>query len=229
MFRFVFVVLVALECSVLFASAECDILKCDLPKHYRELACEPTKYADNDTEKCCPIEYNCDALMSQDATKCHYKGQVYSNGDTIKTEDEPNCQANCICQDGHFRCASVECPEQVFNRPEPHCVIQNTADKCCSSSIICDQPVIDALPSCYLNGKQYRKGQKMYPEGHRCFSCICDEGFDNSTAISKNSACSEVFCDIELHKSSDIRTGCVPVYYGEPTCCPIATKCRELF
>lgn len=208
------------------ASAECDITKCGVPKHYREIGCEPTRYAPTDKDKCCPIEYNCDEIGKQDAAKCHFRGKVYNDGDTM-SDQEANCRAACRCQNGTFTCAHVECPELVFNRPEPHCVVQNTRAKCCSEAIVCDKEAIEKLHVCHMDGQEYRKGQIMYPSSHKCFTCLCDEKFDNSTAVSQNPACSEVDCAIDLSRLAEIRSGCVPVYYGEPTCCPIATKCRK--
>lgn len=223
MFRIVSVI--AFVATLQCISAECDITKCSVPKHYRELGCKPI-FADGDEEKCCPVKYDCEELMKQDATKCHFRGKTYEQGDSMD-EQAANCRAACRCRDGDFTCAHVECPELVFNRPEPHCVIQNSRSKCCSEKIICEKEEIEKLQECYLDGKQYRLGQTMYPNDHRCFSCICDEKFDNSTVITKNPSCAEVDCAIDLTKQTSIRSGCVPVYYGEPTCCPISTKCRK--
>lgn len=219
--------LVVLQCSVL-SRAECDITKCEIPKHYREVAgCEPAKYAEGDEEKCCPIEYNCEAVSKQDKTKCHYKGKVYNDGEILENDDMPNCRRGCFCREGDFVCAHVECPEQVFNRPAPHCVIQSSRTKCCSESILCEEEKIEKLSTCYMDSKLYRQGEKMYPKDERCFTCICDEKWDNSTAITKNPACEEVDCAIDISFQSDLRMGCVPIYYGEPTCCPIDRKCRK--
>lgn len=217
--------LVLIQCTTVQVNAECDITKCNVPKHYREIGCEPSKYADDDQEKCCPIEYNCEEIAKLDGTKCHYRGKSFAEGE--KMNDTVNCRAGCFCRDGQFTCAFVECPELVFNRPEPHCVIQNSRQKCCSEKIICDRKEIDTLPVCYLDGTRYHKGQLMWPKNDRCFSCLCDEGFDNSTAISTNGHCQEVDCSIDLSHLSKIRSGCVPVYYDVPTCCPITTKCRK--
>lgn len=212
--------------GVSLCSAECDITKCGVPKHYREIGCEPTKYAEDDKDKCCPIEYNCDEVSKLDMTKCHYRGKSFGQGE--KMNETVNCRAACHCDEGSFRCAYVECPELVFNRPEPHCVVQNTREKCCSEKIVCDKKEIEELHVCHMEGKEYRKGQLMYPTTDRCFTCLCDEKFDNSTAIAKNPTCSEVDCSIDLTYLAKIRSGCVPVYYGEPTCCPITMKCRKL-
>lgn len=228
MFRQSLCIFALLQCSVLVilqVSAECDITKCNIPKHYREIGCEPSEYAKEDTEKCCPIKYNCDAIQQQNATNCHFRGKSFSDGDRM--EEDVNCRASCYCREGQFTCAHIECPEEVFNRPEPHCVVQKSRDKCCSESILCDTKEIEQLSSCYMDGKQYRQGEKMYPAQDRCFSCICDEKFDNSTEVSRNPSCNEVDCSIELDHLQQIKSGCVPVYFGEPTCCPIATKCRK--
>lgn len=222
----VFSILAILHCFIVLCRAECDITKCGVPKHYREIGCEPVEYSADDKERCCPIKYNCDEIKKQDATKCHYRGKTFADGE--KMEEEVNCRAGCYCNKGKFTCGHVECPELVFNRPEPHCVIQNSREKCCSEKIICDEKEIENLHTCHMDDKAYRKGQLMYPANERCFTCLCDEKFDNSTVITKNSNCAEVDCAIDLSRLSEIRSGCVPVYYGEPTCCPISSKCRKL-
>lgn len=150
-------VLLVLQLRVLVVRSECDITKCGVPKHYREIGCEPTKYSDDDKEKCCPIEYNCDEIAKQDKTKCHYRGKSFNDGEQMN--GTVNCRAGCYCRQGEFQCAFVECPELIFNRPEPHCVIQNSRTQCCSENIICEQKEIDTLPVCHFEGKKYHKGQ----------------------------------------------------------------------
>lgn len=205
-------------------TAECDITKCGVPKHYREIGCEPVKYAADDVEKCCPIEYNCEEIAKQDGAKCHYQGKSYSNGERIP--DDIHCRASCRCDDGNIECAHIECPSE-FDPPAPHCVQQRSEKECCSTNVICDEAVIATLPVCYLNGRKYHGGEKMFPK-ERCFSCFCDEKFDNATAVSQNPSCSEVNCAIDVNYLPRIRSGCAPIYFGEPTCCPIGIKCRKL-
>lgn len=216
-----------LKLTFLLTAAECDLTKCGLPKHYREIGtCEPTKYAPDDIEKCCPIEYNCDKIAQQNSAQCHFRNQTYSNGQQLDVY--VHCRPSCYCNNnGQFNCAQVSCPETTFDRPEPNCVVQNTRDQCCSTSIICDPQAIEKLHVCHMDGKEYRQGQKMFPKSNRCFTCYCDETFNNATEISQNPACLEVDCAIELAYLPRIRSGCVPVYFGEPTCCPISSKCRK--
>lgn len=66
----------------------------------------------------------------------------------------------------------------------------------------------------------------MYPEGESCHNCLCTENFNNLTAVEQNSDCRKINCGIGL-KINSIKSGCVPVYYNSPTCCPIEYKCRK--
>lgn len=67
----------------------------------------------------------------------------------------------------------------------------------------------------------------MYPEGGSCHNCLCTENFNNLTAVEANPACHKINCGMEL-RIDEIKSGCVPVYWKTPTCCPIEYKCRKL-
>lgn len=144
-----------------------------------------------------------------------------------------------------FRCASIECPE-VFNGPKPECIYQSQFDRCCGKYecsnwiqlwiilrnaegfSFLDRNRIEELSRtrCYLDNKEYVKGQKMFSDRVGCYACICDESFNNAT-IANNPNCQKVKCNIEIHYADRFMAGCVPVYYGKFNCCPIDWRCRK--
>lgn len=159
-----------------------------------------------------------------------------------------------------FRCASIECPE-VFNGPKPECIYQSQFDRCCGKyecsnwtyflynkcirkritstysaffCVILDRDKIEELTrtKCYLENKEYVKGQKMFSDQIGCYACICDEHFDNTTIINSPN-CQKVKCNIEIYYADRLMAGCIPIYYGKKygkfNCCPIDWRCREYF
>lgn len=152
-----------------------------------------------------------------------------------------------------FRCASIECPE-VFNGPKPECIYQSQFDRCCGKyecskllppkkklfyawnekplktfdCVSTDRDkIVELLQTrCYLENKEYVKGQKMISEVTGCYACICDEHFDNTTIVN-NPNCQKVKCNIEIHFADRLMAGCIPIYYGKVNCCPIDWRCRE--
>lgn len=82
------------------------------------------------------------------------------------------------------------------------------------------------MNSCQIGGKSYHVGEQFYPEDDSCYKCFCAENFNNNTSYADNPNCVKINCGIEL-KLSEIKAGCVPVYYKTPTCCPIDYKCRK--
>lgn len=209
----------------------CDHHKCNeqIPHHYYELGCRPIY---NGTTDCCPIRFECPKLENDG--KCHVNGNVYNLNEKLSDSEEPLCSAACYCAktiDGmKFRCASIECPE-VFNGPKPECIYQSQFDRCCGK-YECNRDKIEELTRtrCYLENKEYVKGQKMFSDKIGCYACICDEHFDNTTII--NSAnCQKVKCNIEIYYADRLMSGCVPVYYGTKygkfNCCPIDWRCPD--
>lgn len=143
----------------------------------------------------------------------------------------PLCSASCSCREGwppgspaKFECANIECPS-LFNRPDPECVEQFEATKCCSTNKVCGDDR-NALAKCVLDGREYYEGAKMYPDKESCYSCICAKDFDNTTVVG-NPHCREVDCGFQLRYMSRVQTGCVPVYFGDEKCCPIGWRCRK--
>lgn len=98
-------------------------------------------------------------------------------------------------------------------------------DSCCSTGKLCNDDFKNT-DKCFFEGKEYFVGQKMYPKNLKCHSCLCVSGFDNSTIVG-NPNCKEVQCGFYLHYSDRLYKGCIPVYYGDNTCCPIDWRCRK--
>lgn len=79
---------------------------------------------------------------------------------------------------------------------------------------------------CYLENKEYIKGQKMFSDVTGCYACICDENFDNTTIVN-NPNCQKIKCNLEIHYADRLMAGCIPIYYGKVNCCPIDWRCRK--
>lgn len=127
-----------------------------------------------------------------------------------------------------FTCAQIECPD-VFEDPSAeNCVWQHQLNKCCGSKKVCGAKEIKKLAKCHFENTEYTQGQRMYSDLSPCHSCVCEPGFDNSTRIEENQHCTKVDCGIEIRNLDRIRKGCVPVYFGESSCCPHEYRCRKL-
>lgn len=126
-----------------------------------------------------------------------------------------------------FTCAQIECPDLFEDPSEGNCVWQNQLGKCCASKKVCGTKALAQLAQCHFEGTVYTEGQRMYPETQPCHSCVCSAGFENATRIAENPHCTKVDCGIEIRNLDRIRKGCVPVYFGESTCCPYEYRCRE--
>lgn len=102
----------------------------------------------------------------------------------------------------------------------------------CVCLIISDRDKIEELTrtKCYLENKEYVKGQKMFSDQIGCYACICDENFDNTTIINSPN-CQKVKCNIEIYYADRLMAGCIPIYYGKKygkfNCCPIDWRCRK--
>lgn len=100
--------------------------------------------------------------------------------------------------------------------------------------VFSDRDKIEELTrtKCYLENKEYVKGQKMFSDQIGCYACICDEHFDNTTIINSPN-CQKVKCNIEIYYADRLMAGCIPIYYGKKygkfNCCPIDWRCRKCF
>ncbi|XP_001659087.2 uncharacterized protein LOC5570366 [Aedes aegypti] len=192
-------------------------------KHYSELGCKPIQ----DEGHKCPNRYECPTLTDRDGGKCYFNGNVYDIASSLSKADQElvSCSPACHCNNrttpASFVCAQIDCPE-FFGRDES-CVYQYTSGDCCSSSKVCGEEA-EKLDVCYMDGEQYKEGQKMYPKDESCYSCRCQKGFDNSTIVG-NPNCQEFTCGIEIHNSDSVMEGCIPVYFGTDRCCPISWRC----
>lgn len=127
-----------------------------------------------------------------------------------------------------FECDFEECPEAAAE-PKPECRNQYTINSCCATKTICDEAEVKSLHTCWYEGKDFHGGNLIYPPGSPCYKCLCDEKFDNSTAIPENKNCKPVDCGIEVHAMNNIQQGCVPVYFNDNYCCPVEFRCRKYF
>lgn len=123
-----------------------------------------------------------------------------------------------------FICAHYDCAE-YFGRRDPDCTLVYDVDSCCSTGTVCGEAKAKAY-KCYFEGKEYIAGQRMYPATLSCYTCLCRNGFDNSTIVG-NPNCKEASCAFDLHYSDKLLSGCIPVYYGDNECCPIDWRCRK--
>lgn len=204
--------------------ASANDLKCKVPKMYEEIGCTEVKDSSGAV-----TSFNCPDFKTYDSNKCYLNGKTFNVGDDIG-DNEVDCRASCKCikhdedKEAKVICANVECPEHFNVRRNPDCVNQyKDAKQCCRSGESCGQ-ARTSLGQCEFEGKTYRVGEKMYPEGGSCHNCLCTENFNNLTAVEQNPDCRKINCGIGL-KLNSIRKGCIPVYYNTPTCCPIEYKC----
>jgi hypothetical protein len=65
----------------------------------------------------------------------------------------------------------------------------------------------------------------MYPE-KGCYTCKCTKDFEDKP-VEENSNCKKVDCGIGLRNTNRVRSGCVPIYYGNDKCCPIEWRCPD--
>uniref|UniRef100_A0A336MYP2 CSON006945 protein n=1 Tax=Culicoides sonorensis TaxID=179676 RepID=A0A336MYP2_CULSO len=204
-----------------------DIEKCTEPiKHYKELGCHPAV----EEGRHCPTRYLCPNLTQFEEDRCHYREKEYYATQRLtddKTADQ--CVTRCTCSDAvtprAFKCKEINCPHTNGEVDPTKCVGQYNFGKCCPEKYLCDEAEIEELAQCKYDGEIYLEGEKFYPEKEKCWSCICRKKFD-TTKIIGNPNCREIDCGIELRYFSELRRGCIPIYY-EDRCCPTDWKCPE--
>ncbi|XP_040164551.1 uncharacterized protein LOC120900971 isoform X1 [Anopheles arabiensis] len=219
--------------SVIVAVSGCETQKgaCDEPcpvppKHYAELGCKPIL----EEGQCCPKRYQCPELTDRDGNKCYFNGNIYPAGAKLAPAEQEihSCSPACFCSNhtapATFRCASIDCFE-FFEPTKEDCIHQYTLHGCCAEKSVCGADKLAKLAQCYLDGRQYYEGQRMYPKEESCKFCYCKPGFDNSTVGADNPNCYETQCGLELHAGDRIAMGCIPIYFGNHRCCPISWKC----
>jgi len=217
-----------LSVGVLYVAANCGPPQSH-PIHYEEWGCKPSVQE----PPCNSIAaYNCPDWNTLDKTKCHYNGKAYSPGEqAMHAPDADACSPHCTCQEAHgdepadWACATPECPEHLGRRPPPNCISQYEPDKCCATGQVCDAEK-EALHKCVRNDEVYYKNTRIYSKYEPCYTCLCDERFNNNTKLEYNKeTCKKISCQLELRYSSEARKGCAPVYYSDNVCCPVAWQC----
>lgn len=214
-------------CIALAASSNglsCE--KCpEIPKHYEELNCK----AITEEGKCCPTRYECPEIPNDG--KCYYNARAYELDVHLPEDEHPQCSVGCRCKNQYptnkttIECVSIECP-QDFN-PDPECLYLRRVRQCCAD-VICEKSEIEQSNAikCYYDGKEYKDGDEFRADDNTV--CFCAKGFDNST-LTNNSNCEKqkrkLDCNIPLHYFSEVRDGCIPIYYESASQCPIEWIC----
>ncbi|CAG2105395.1 unnamed protein product [Medioppia subpectinata] len=106
----------------------------------------------------------------------------------------------------------IECPE----------------DRCCGRQVCSNTTQTQNQPKrddkvCTYGGRQYRRGERIYPDEDNCKICHCDEHWDDSNPLNTLS-CHQHQCKLQLNR--DFAQGCLPIYH-EGSCCPIEYKCPQ--
>uniref|UniRef100_A0A336KIJ8 CSON010872 protein n=1 Tax=Culicoides sonorensis TaxID=179676 RepID=A0A336KIJ8_CULSO len=216
-------IVLVISLTYIEAKKSCDLNQCPgVQKLYGELGCTPI-FNDND---CCPVKYECPDMQSLKKDKCYVDGEEYSVGEQVPDEKTNKyCVPSCYCSQydpdihAELRCSHYDCFENLHGR-DADCTLTYEEDSCCSAGKLCGEEKAKAH-KCYFENKEYLAGEKMYKG---CYKCLCQPGFDNSTIVG-NPHCKEIKCGFQLHYSSKLFDGCIPVYYENNKCCPISWRC----
>lgn len=221
-------------------------------KHYDEKGCTPV-FKDNcpncpsrfECEKP-KAEESEPPPLSKDV--CVHKGKTYSIGEVV-----PMANPCRMCRCGYsytpafhrgitrelftmIHCISIECPETFGVHPYPiaglevdfdrmkNCYYSYEKGKCCGKSVCPTSLEAKNASSCDYKGRNYKLGQKIYPQEDACKVCICNEDWDEENPTA-SSGCYEVRCNLEMRR--ELKQGCVPIYH-EASCCPIDYHCPEV-
>lgn len=181
-------------------------------------------------KECCPSRFECPSPSDFDDKKCYFNDKVYLEGDRIPgNETESLCSASCFCSanDSPYSivCASIECPD-LFNSQLHRCAKKIKKGACCPEKYICEEENIKKLSKCYLGGTEFLEGASMYPKG-TCIKCLCDKDFKNDTIVG-NPSCEEINCGTSLRYLNQFRSGCIPTYFNDASCCSYQWRCRKL-
>ena len=162
---------------------------------------------------------------------CRYDGRTYRVGSRIPVHNPCRiCECRNLSNRGQVYAqidcgVGIECPEEAFGvRPEPNCYFAYDRHKCCGRQV-CQNSLEPKLSpkTCNYKGRQYKKGQKIYPEEDNCLTCLCDDDWNDALPLNSTS-CVKHRCEFELDR--DYQNGCLPIYH-EGTCCPIEYLCRK--
>lgn len=125
-----------------------------------------------------------------------------------------------------MNCAHTDCPPSPpIRSDEPECVGQYSVDSCCATSHVCGEAVAK-LPTCLYRGQNATRGERIYPNNEKCYTCVCNEHFiDHQNPSSQPKACRKIECPLDTDVEV-LNKFCAPVYYKD-RCCPHAWECRE--
>lgn len=183
----------------------------DLPSCVAECRC--LKSDDRPAQLTC-VDIECPELFSGRPFGCVSQ---YSSLDQC-------CQSSEICgNDQQFIIFSLKFPAHTSSP-----IIECIAFCSISRHVSIDHGKIAEMGECHYEGETYRLNQRMYPNNETCYECLCTEDFNGAVPVPSNSNCKRIDCGVELRHLGEIRSGCVPVYFGN-RCCPIDFKCRTYF
>lgn len=84
---------------------------------------------------------------------------------------------------------------------------------------------MNKLAKCQHGDKSYYEGERI-DTGRSCYSCVCGKDWEDKP-LEENKHCHKINCNMELHYSSRINEGCIPIYYKTDDCCPIGWRCPD--
>ncbi|CAG2118945.1 unnamed protein product [Medioppia subpectinata] len=89
----------------------------------------------------------------------------------------------------------IECLEEAFGlKPEPNCYFAYERDR--SAPTLPEPKTSPNDKVCTYGGRQYRRGERIYPDEDNCKICHCDEHWDDSNPLS----CHRHQCEIQLNR-----------------------------
>ncbi|XP_011167649.1 uncharacterized protein LOC105201359 [Solenopsis invicta] len=215
--------------TVAIGREHCDKTKCPGPlPYYKDLNCIPVYEKEGD---CCATKYNCDHLKKRSHNKCYVNGKEYEIGEKLKDEDANPCDVGCICigsTDGiaSFRCAEVDCP--TFEPARAGCYRKNSALSCCPGEEVCSKRSRD-IPTCIVNGKKYRDGERFEVEGEPDLRCVCQSGYKGKNVEPFCAKPKHPYCSPDFRGAYEVFNNCTPVFYlaEKLSTCNIFFRCQN--
>ncbi|CAG2101524.1 unnamed protein product [Medioppia subpectinata] len=202
--------------------------------HYSARNCKPVGSADGTCAgQSCPKYFDCPKREANQTAPngCEYKGRIYAFDAKVPV-DNP-CHRDCYCAENRLadtnrseptiRCSEMDCFNQLRS-PQTYCYNVHEEGQCCPRLHCPTGDQLAARVNCQYAGREYRYGERIYPNDDYCTECTCDERWDElkSPAMNGTGSCRRIRCHVESNPR--FRAGCLPIYH-ERTCCPIDYFC----
>lgn len=170
---------------------------------------------------------------------CKFNSTIYKFGEDVP-QNNP-CRF-CVCINSTIgatlNCATVDCFE-VGGQLEANCYLKYSEDKCCPEKVCLEKN--QKMSTCSFEGQTHNMGDNFVPNEDLCYSCTCDERWNQTLAdlwpamTQKNNEmiraeylgrlCRKINCENDAERAE--HRGCVPVY-SDYSCCPNYYHCRKL-